>query len=114
MSIDLVALETILLLMRPSTVLLSVWMGVYGSGWPRSSSVLRMGTVVLVSKNNAPIYASAADDITLRMIVDRLRTAPFLGDFICHLIGNGVLLHDCMHNFRTGKMNWNGLPVPYH
>ena len=79
MSIDLVALAKILLLMRPSDVLLSICMGVHGFGWPSSSSVLRMGTYVLEFKNNAPISASAADDITLWMIVDRLGTAPLFG-----------------------------------
>ena len=79
MSIDLVALETILLLMRKSAVLLSVWMGVCGCGCTSYSSVLRMGTAVLESKNNAPSYASAADEITLRVIVDRLITAPLIG-----------------------------------
>ena len=81
MSIDLVALETILLLMRPSAVLLSVCMGVLCCGWPISSSVLRMGTYVAAFKNNAPSSASADDDITLRMIVDRFSTAPLFGGF---------------------------------
>ena len=114
MSIDLLALATILLLMRTSAVLLYVWMGVRGCGWPRSSSVLRIGTSVLVFKNNAPSYASAADDITLQMIVDRSRTAQLFGVFICHLIVNCGLLRDCVHYFRTGKMHRNGLPVPHH
>ena len=81
MSIYLVALATTLLLMRPSTVFLSVWIGIRGCGCPRSFSVLRMGTDVLVFKNNAPSSSSAADDITLRMIVDRLSTAPLFGVF---------------------------------
>ena len=41
---------------------------------------------------NAPSSASVADYIKLRMIVDRLRTALFLGNFLCHLIGNSGLL----------------------
>ena len=81
MPIELVALATILLLMRPSDVLFSVWMDVCGFGWPVYSSGLRMGTAVLALKNNAPSSASATDDITLRMIVDRLRTAPLFGGF---------------------------------
>ena len=68
-----------LLSMRPSTVLLSVWMVVCGCGWPRSLSVLCMGTAVLEFKNNAPSFAAAADDITLQMVVDRLSTAPLIG-----------------------------------
>ena len=49
-----------------------------------------MGTAVLSFKNNAPSSTSAADDITLRMIVDRLRMAPLFGGFLCQLIGNGA------------------------
>ena len=40
-----------------------------------------MGTAVLAFKNNDPSSASAADDIALQMIVDRLRTAPLFGGF---------------------------------
>ena len=38
-----------------------------------------MGTAVLAFKNNAPISASDADDITLRVIVESLRTEPLFG-----------------------------------
>ena len=85
MSIDLVALETILLLMRPSAVLLSAWMGVCGCGWPNYLSVLHMGNSVVAFKNNAPSYASDADDIKLRMIVDMLRESPLFGGFYLSL-----------------------------
>ena len=44
-----------------------------------------METSVLAFKNNAPSSVSAADDITLRIIVDRLRTAPLLGGFYLSL-----------------------------
>ena len=74
-----------LLLMRPSYVLLSVWMRVCGCGWYSYLKVLRMGTTVLAFKNNAPIYASAADEMTLRMIVDRLRTEQLFGGFYLQL-----------------------------
>ena len=40
-----------------------------------------MGTAVLTFKNNAPSSASYTDDITLLMIVDRLRTATLFGGF---------------------------------
>ena len=40
-----------------------------------------MGTDVLASKNNATSSASAADDITVRMIFDRLRMVPLFGEF---------------------------------
>ena len=88
MPIDLVALATILLLMRPSAILLSVWMGVCGCGWLSYSSGLRMGAAVLAFKNNAPSSASDAYDIMLRAIVDMLRTAPLPGGFYLSFDGN--------------------------
>ena len=114
MSIDLVDLETILLLIRLSVVLLSICTGVCGCVWPSSLSILRMWTSILEFKNNSLSSASAADDITLRMIIDRLRKALMFVVFLLHLIGNGGLLSDCVHLFWTGIMHWNGLPVPYH
>ena len=81
MTIGLVEFSTILLLMRSYDVLVSVWMGIRGCRWPSSLSVLSMGTAVLVFKNNAPSSASAVDEITLRIIVDRLRMAPLFGGF---------------------------------
>ena len=81
MSIDLVDLAMILLLISPSAFLLSVCMGVCGCGCPSSLSVLRMGTNVLAFKNNAPSSVSAANDITLRIIVDRVRMVSLLGGF---------------------------------
>ena len=81
MPIDLVALATILLLMSPSAFLLYIWICVCVCGWPRSLSVLRMGTAVLEFKNNASSSTSAADYITLWMIVDKLRTAPLFRGF---------------------------------
>ena len=67
--------------MRLSAVLLSVWMGVRGCGWSSSSSVLHMGTSVFALENNALSSASTADEIMLRIIVDRLRAALLLGGF---------------------------------
>ena len=40
-----------------------------------------MGTAVLAFKKKAPSSASDADEITLRMIVYMLRTAPLFGGF---------------------------------
>ena len=82
MSINLVALATILLLMSLSDVLFFVLMGVCGCGWNISSGVLRMGTAVLGFTNNAPSSVSTVDYIKLRMIVDMLRTASLFGFFL--------------------------------
>ena len=85
MLIDLLALATILLLMRSSDVLLSVYIGIRCCRWPRSLSFLRTGTDILVFKNNASSSASSDDDIKLHMIVDRLRTAPLFERFYSSL-----------------------------
>ena len=85
MSIDLLALATILILMSPSAVLLSVCIGVHCDVWHRFLSVLCMGISVLAFKNNSPGSASAADDIILWMIVDMLRTAPLFEGFFSSL-----------------------------
>ncbi len=55
---------------------LSVWIGVQGCRWLSSWRVWRIDRAVLALTNNAPISASAAEDITVRMICDILRTAP--------------------------------------
>ena len=54
---------------------LSVCMGVRVWGWPNSSSVVRMETVVFVLMNNVPSSASVADDMTDLIICNILRTA---------------------------------------
>ena len=79
MLIDLVAFDIILLLMSPWVVLLSVWTGVRGWGWPSSSSVLWAGMAVLELRKRAPNLASAADDMTCLIMLEMLRTAPLLG-----------------------------------
>ena len=85
MPIYLVALATLLLLVILYTVFLSVWMVICGCGWTSSLSLLRMGTSVLVFKNNAPSSASDTDDIRLWIIVDRLSTALLFGGFYLSL-----------------------------
>ena len=50
--------------MMPLSVLLSVYIGVVGYGCPNSSFVTRSGSNCLTFIYNAPISASAADDIT--------------------------------------------------
>ena len=104
-------LAMILLLISPSAFLLSVWMGVCGCGCPSSLSVLRMGTNVLAFKNNAPSSASADDDITFWMIVDRLRTAQLFGGIFFSLDRKWWPFHAIVHYFRKCKMHLNGLPV---
>ena len=81
MSIDFVAFAMILLLINPFAVELSVWIGVRGWGCPISLSVFRIGTAVRALRKRAPSSASAAEDITLRMIFDTFNTAPLLGGF---------------------------------
>ncbi len=80
MSIALNALSIILLVSRTCAVLLSVCIGVGGWGWLSSLSVWRMEMAVFALMKRAPSSASAADDMTARIICEMLRTAPlFVG-----------------------------------
>ena len=80
MSMAFSAFGNILLVSSACAVELSVCIGVCVWGWPNSSSVVCMETAVLALMNNAPIPASAADDMTDLIICDMLRTAPlFIG-----------------------------------
>ena len=79
MSIALVCFGWIVLVTTPNAVELSIWIGVLGWGCPISSNKTRMGTASLALIYNAPSSASAAEDITASIIVDRFRTAPLLG-----------------------------------
>ena len=74
MSADLVALFNIFLLVNPTAVKLSVWMGVLACGHPISINVLR--SCILAVMYNAAISASAADAITVLMICDIVKTGP--------------------------------------
>ena len=76
MSMAFNALGMIWLVSRSFAVLLSVWIGVRGWGWPSSSRVWRIDTAVFAFRNRAPSSASAADDMTARMICEMFRTAP--------------------------------------
>ena len=80
MSMAFSAFGRILLVSSACAVELSVCIGVRVSGWPNSSSVVRMDTAVFALMNNAPSSASAANDMTDLIICDMLRTAPlFIG-----------------------------------
>ena len=80
MSMAFKAFGMILLVSRSFAVLLSIWIGVRGWGWPISSRVWRIETAVFAFINKAPSSASAADDMTARMICEMFRTAPlFVG-----------------------------------
>ena len=80
MSMALSALGRILLVSNACAVELSVCIGVRGCGWPSSSRVRRIDTAAFAFMNNAPSSASAAEDITARIICEMFRTAPlFLG-----------------------------------
>ena len=65
---DLSCLWKMVLLVTPTEVELSVWMGVLGWGHPTSMRVCRIGTIALaVMKRPASSY-SAAEDMTNLMI----------------------------------------------
>ncbi len=76
MSMDFDFCCLICLFANPYAVELSTWIGVGGCGWPISSNVVCRGTASVVFSKTAPHSASAAEDMTLRMILDLLRMAP--------------------------------------
>ena len=78
MSMDLVALGVMRLVRTPCAVELSVCIGVFGCGWPNSTSVVRIGTANFALMKSAPNSASAAELITALMICEMLRMAPLL------------------------------------
>ena len=65
--------------MKPSAVVLSVIIGVGGWMWPISSRSVLAGMACLELRNNTPISASAAEDMTLLMIWAMLWKAPLFG-----------------------------------
>ena len=78
MSIDFDFCCLICLLENPTAVELSTSHGVGGCSCPISCSVVRRETASFVLLNRAPHSASAADSMTLRMMVDVLSMAPLL------------------------------------
>ena len=79
MSVDLVRLGWRFLETKPSAVVLSVMIGVGGWVCPNSSRSVLAGMACLELRNNAPISASAAEDMTLLMIWAMLWKAPLFG-----------------------------------
>jgi len=66
-------------LMMPQAVLLSVWRGVSGCGWPSSSKAVQMGHAVCALRNSAPSSASAALATTCHIIWHRTCKGPLSG-----------------------------------
>ena len=65
--------------MTPRAVVLSVCIGVLGCGCPISMRAILAGMASRAFMNNAPISASAADDMTAFIIWATFSTAPLLG-----------------------------------
>ena len=57
--------------MIPLVVLLSVMIGVGGCFYPNSSNVVLNGTASVAFMNDPPLSASAADDITALISLDK-------------------------------------------
>ena len=80
MSVDFNFLLTMLLLTTPSTVVLSVCVGVSGCLCPISSIVFLAGTASWQFMNSAQSSASASDGMTALIILEIAVTAPlFVG-----------------------------------
>ena len=60
----------------PTVVVLSMWIGVEGCGWPSSARVMRRIFASWAFRNKAPSSASAAEAATSLRIVQLMWTAP--------------------------------------
>ena len=61
----------------PNAVVLSMWNGVAGWGWPSSVRISHTIFACFAFKNNAPSSASAADDTTCFIITHNECIGPF-------------------------------------
>ena len=77
MSMVLSVFGKILLVSSACDVALSVCIMVRGCGCPSSISICRIEMAVFALMNRAPSSASAADDMTARIICEMLRTFVF-------------------------------------
>ena len=67
--------------MPSRAIVLSVCIGIFGCGCPISIRAILAGMASRAFMNNAPISASAADDMTAFIIWATFSTAPLLGEF---------------------------------
>jgi hypothetical protein len=65
-------------LLYPVVVVLSVYIGVGGCLCPNFPNVVRRNAPSLVFMKTAPIYASAAEDITFLRTLMMIKIAPFV------------------------------------
>ena len=79
MSMAFVHLGCTLLLMMPSAVELSVWMGVRGCGCPISSNIIRSSTALHAFMYNPPNSAYDAEDMTDFIISAKFGIGPLGG-----------------------------------
>jgi hypothetical protein len=76
MSINLDRLRTMVLFVTPTTVELSVWIGLCGCGHPMSMRVCRWGTILRAAIKSAASSASAAEVMTNLVMITIVRTTP--------------------------------------
>ena len=76
MSMDLVLCGMMVLLVTPTAVELSHWMGVLGCGHPILMSAWRSGTISLAMVKRPASSASEVDDMTFLIICTIVRTGP--------------------------------------
>ena len=70
MSKDFARLALTVWFAMPTAVVLSAWIGVGGYGKPISSNAVRIGMTSQALWKRAPISASAAEDMTVLIIVE--------------------------------------------
>ena len=64
----------------PSAHLPYVCIGVGGCGWPSSTRIVRMNSTSFALWKIAPRSASVAEERTLRIMVERTRISPLMGE----------------------------------
>ena len=92
MSMALDALYLMVLLAKPTAVVLSTWMGVGGCGCPISSKHTRIGKTSLAHRKPAPISTFAADPIMHLIILQMMCMGPLIGTSANGAGGTGLLL----------------------
>ena len=106
----------IVLFTIPTDVVLSMWIGVGGWGWPSSWSISRMILASWLLMKSAPNYASASDAATSFSMVHVMAIYHWAWYFLlCVVIYQGRNIHwlcFCL-GMRWGMRHLSGCWVPY-
>ena len=96
------------LLTIPIAVVLSMWIGVVGYGWPNSARISLVLFASFVLRNNVPNSASAADAATILRISYDIVMLPFnlMGSPCCGMLPRkGNFLHGFYRGLQSSMMH---------